>query len=51
DKIESLRIHQGILGRIINYGSIVIKRTAGTNKQIKNIKAPMQYRSIVNNHI
>ncbi|HDR8786385.1 TPA: PH domain-containing protein, partial [Escherichia coli] len=30
DKVESLGIHQGILGRIFNYGSIVIKGTGGT---------------------
>ena len=51
DKVESLGIHQGILGRIFNYGSIVIKGTGGTNTPIPNIKAPMQFRSIVNNHI
>ena len=48
DKVESLGIHQGILGRIFNYGSIVIKGTGGTNTPIPNIKAPMQFRSIVN---
>ena len=47
DKVESLGIHQGILGRIFNYGSIVIKGTGGTNTPIPNIKAPMQFRSIV----
>ena len=34
-----------------HYGSIVIKGTGGTNTPIPNIKAPMQFRSIVNNHI
>ena len=51
DKVESLGIHQGILGRIFNYGAIVIKGTGVTNTPIPNIKAPMQFRSIVNNHI
>ncbi len=51
DKVESLGVHQGILGRIFNYGSIVIKGTGGTHTPIPNIKSPMQFRAIVNNHI
>ncbi|MDR9944480.1 PH domain-containing protein [Enterobacter hormaechei subsp. xiangfangensis] len=46
EKVESLGINQGILGRIFNNGSIVIKCTGGTNTQIPKNKQPMQYRNI-----
>ncbi len=51
EKVESLGIHQGIIGRIFNYGSVVVRGTGGTNTPIPNIKDPMKFRSIVNNHI
>lgn len=50
EKVESLGVHQSILGRIFNYGSIIVKGTGGTITPIPNIKNPMQFRSIFNNH-
>ncbi len=46
-KIESVDLHQGILARILNYGTIVIRGTGGTAQQCKFIREPLQFRATV----
>ena len=43
DKIESIKVDQGILGRILNYGSITISGTGGDKTPIESIADPLQF--------
>ncbi|QCR38758.1 PH domain-containing protein [Nissabacter sp. SGAir0207] len=51
DKVESLEVNQGIMGRLLGYGNIVVKGTGGTGTPIPSIKKPLDFRRIVNNYI
>jgi uncharacterized membrane protein YdbT with pleckstrin-like domain len=44
DKVESLHVEQGILGRILNFGTITIRGTGSTEEPINNISAPLALR-------
>jgi uncharacterized membrane protein YdbT with pleckstrin-like domain len=46
DRIEGLRVNQGILGRIFNYGSVVVSGTGGTQEPIPAISRPMDFRRV-----
>jgi len=43
DKIESITVDQGIIGRILNFGSITISGTGGDKTPIERIAAPLQF--------
>lgn len=43
-KIESVNVDQGILGRILGYGSISIVGQGGTREVFPNIKNPLEFR-------
>ena len=50
-KVEGIQVNQGILGRILNYGTIVIKGTGGTNTPFHKIEAPLEFRKKVQEQI
>jgi uncharacterized membrane protein YdbT with pleckstrin-like domain len=43
-KIESVNVDQGILGRILGYGTIRIIGTGGTKEVFPKINEPLQFR-------
>jgi uncharacterized membrane protein YdbT with pleckstrin-like domain len=43
-KIESINVNQGILGRILGYGSIQIVGSGGTKEVFPNIQSPLEFR-------
>ena len=47
NKIESIKVDQGIAGRIFDYGSIAIVGTGGTHDPFHRIAAPLQFRRTV----
>ncbi|MDE2255860.1 MAG: PH domain-containing protein [Betaproteobacteria bacterium] len=47
NKIESIKVDQGIAGRVFNYGSIAIVGTGGTHDPFHRIAAPLQFRRAV----
>ena len=47
DKVESLQVEQGIIGRIFNYGSIVISGAGNPQAPIPGISKPIEFRSKV----
>ncbi|WP_413724683.1 PH domain-containing protein [Sodalis sp. RH16] len=51
EKVESIGVNQGILGRMLGYGNIVIKGTGGTGTPIPSISKPLDFRRVVNNYI
>ena len=43
-KIETIRVDQSILGRVFNYGTIVVTGTGGTNEPFRSIANPLEFR-------
>jgi uncharacterized membrane protein YdbT with pleckstrin-like domain len=46
-KVEGIAVDQGILGRILGYGTIIVTGTGGTKEPFRNIIAPMEFRKMV----
>lgn len=46
DRVEGLRVNQGIFGRIFNYGSIVVSGTGVTQTPIPAIDRPLDFRRL-----
>ena len=44
-KIETVLVEQGILGRILNYGTVIIRGTGGGLEPVHNIDDPLTFRS------
>jgi uncharacterized membrane protein YdbT with pleckstrin-like domain len=44
NKIESVNVNQGILGRILGYGTIVVIGTGGTREPFASISNPIEFR-------
>ena len=44
DKIESVKVDQGLVGRILGYGTIIISGTGGTKEEYKWVSQPMMFR-------
>jgi len=42
--VESLHVDQGIIGRILNFGTVVINGTGGVRTPIPDIAAPLEFR-------
>lgn len=43
-KIESVNVEQGIMGRMFGYGNITIIGTGGTREHFRNISNPLEFR-------
>lgn len=43
-KIESVNVDQGILGRILGYGTLRIVGSGGTKEEFPNINKPLEFR-------
>lgn len=54
-KVETIQVHQGILGRILNYGTIIISGAGNPQAPIKGIANPINFRNtfmeFTNKHI
>ncbi len=44
-KVESMNVDQGMLGRLLNFGTLTIKGSGGTSTPIANIAEPLAFRS------
>jgi uncharacterized membrane protein YdbT with pleckstrin-like domain len=47
DKVESVDVDQSILGRIFDFGDIVVRGTGVGIEPLHNIQAPLQFRNYV----
>jgi uncharacterized membrane protein YdbT with pleckstrin-like domain len=45
-KVESFHVEQGILGRLLNFGTIIIRGTGGTPTPIPSISDPLEFRRV-----
>jgi uncharacterized membrane protein YdbT with pleckstrin-like domain len=43
-QVEALEVNQGILGRILGYGTLLIVGTGGTREPFERISAPLEFR-------
>ena len=46
-KVEGIHAEQGILGKILGYGTVVVTGSGGTKSVLKNIAYPLEFRKIV----
>jgi membrane protein YdbS with pleckstrin-like domain len=46
-KVETIGVEQGILGRTLNYGTIVVTGTGGTKELFAGIARPLEFRKAV----
>jgi uncharacterized membrane protein YdbT with pleckstrin-like domain len=46
-KVESVDVVQGILGRIFDYGTILVRGTGGSLEPFRLVQAPLQLRSAI----
>lgn len=46
DRVEGLRVNQGIFGRIFNYGTVVVSGTGVTQAPIPAIDRPLDFRRL-----
>jgi uncharacterized membrane protein YdbT with pleckstrin-like domain len=44
NKVESVSINQGIFGRIVDSGTVMVVGTGGTKNRLGNISNPMEFR-------
>ena len=47
-KIESVAVHQSILGRLLGFGSVTVTGTGGTKESFKAIVAPLTVKQTIN---
>jgi len=50
-KVEGIGVDQGILGRVFDYGTIIVTGTGGTKEPFKNIAAPLEFRKQVQSRV
>lgn len=51
NKVEAIYVEQNIIDRIVNSGTIIIKRTGGSQNPLRNVDNPFQFRIAVNEQI
>jgi uncharacterized membrane protein YdbT with pleckstrin-like domain len=49
-KVEAIAVNQGLIGRILGYGNIVVTGTGGTNEPFNGISSPLEFRRAVQAH-
>ncbi|MCF6219799.1 MAG: PH domain-containing protein [Robiginitomaculum sp.] len=50
-KVESVQVQQGVIGRIFNYGSLIISGAGNPQTPISGISNPMSFRQSLNEFI
>jgi uncharacterized membrane protein YdbT with pleckstrin-like domain len=50
-KIEAIGVDQGIIGRLLDYGSITITGTGGTEESFPRISSPLEFRRQIQSQV
>lgn len=50
-KIESVKVKQGIFGRMFDYGDVIIQGSGGASSPIKFISKPLEFRKQAMEHV
>ena len=48
-KVESVNVDQGIMGRILGYGTVTVIGTGGTRETFEDISQPVEFRKAFQN--
>ena len=48
NKIENIEVNQGIIGRILSYGDVIITGSGGTSIILKGLKHPEAFKQAIN---
>jgi uncharacterized membrane protein YdbT with pleckstrin-like domain len=48
-KVESIQVEQGLLGRMLNYGTIIVSGTGTGHAPIRFISNPLEFRKQISN--
>jgi len=51
NKVESIQVKQPIMGRLFNYGTIVVTGTGGTKEEFPSIASPLELRMSINQQL
>lgn len=46
-KVEAVKLEQGVLGRIFNFGDLIVSGTGGTKHTLRRIPEPLRIRNII----
>ena len=46
-KVETVDVQQGLAGRALNYGTIIVRGTGGGLEPIRNVESPLRLRSAI----
>lgn len=46
-RIEGIKVQQGVIGRIFNYGTITVVGTGGTNDSFRTVPYPLKFRHVI----
>ena len=46
-KIESIHVKQGLLGRLLNYGVVIVTGTGGSKNVYKNVRKPLEFKKVI----
>jgi uncharacterized membrane protein YdbT with pleckstrin-like domain len=46
-KVESISVNQGLLGKMLGYGNIMVTGSGGTKETFKGVEAPLEFRRAV----
>jgi membrane protein YdbS with pleckstrin-like domain len=50
-KIESIGVHETPLGRMLGFGTVIVRGTGGTPEQFDRISSPLEFRRQVQNQV
>jgi len=50
-KVEGIQVHQSLVGRLLNFGSIVVTGTGGSHDPYHRIAAPLGFRRAVQEQV
>jgi uncharacterized membrane protein YdbT with pleckstrin-like domain len=51
EKVEAVSVEQGLLGRMLNYGTVTVQGTGGTRESFVMVSDPMQLRKVIHEQI
>ena len=46
-KVESVDVQQGIMGRALNYGTVLVRGTGGSLEPFRDVEDPIRFRSAI----
>jgi len=51
NKVEGIQVNQGVLGRILGFGSITVSGTGGSRDPFHKISAPLEFRKQIQEQV